>query len=380
MAVDAGRRAHPGRFGRMRGRPQGLRPSGRHGRGRSSSRRGSSTCTNGWPSGWTGCRRPASAPPAGPGGGAGPVPSAPGATLPSGGPHRARRPTSSWSNSTTKACAAAPAGRTAPCIPSWPSPSGTGSWPPSPGPGCTVVASANPGCSMWLAAAGVQVRHPMEIVAEAMASRGWREGRPGPVSSTTSAVDQVIAEELADLALDRLRESVDAGATALPAEERRLTRARRAVERAVGILAEPDDHLQGPSWAAVAPSRRLAVPPSPPTGHVWTPGGGDGRRDFRPRTGRPRRPRLLPNGAPPSCPVSAPSVTIADRSSPTRALPGYELVPQQPIRAPDRNRPRSVGRVRPRRVISPCALGPDGGPTAWDQACDPRGGPTMLAP
>jgi glycolate oxidase iron-sulfur subunit len=34
--------------------------------------------------------------------------------------------------------------------------------------GCTVVASANPGCSMWLAAAGVQVRHPMEIVAEAI--------------------------------------------------------------------------------------------------------------------------------------------------------------------------------------------------------------------
>lgn len=29
-----------------------------------------------------------------------------------------------------------------------------------------VVASANPGCAMWLAAAGVPVRHPMEIVAE----------------------------------------------------------------------------------------------------------------------------------------------------------------------------------------------------------------------
>lgn len=30
-----------------------------------------------------------------------------------------------------------------------------------------IVASANPGCSMWLAGAGVRVRHPVEIVAEA---------------------------------------------------------------------------------------------------------------------------------------------------------------------------------------------------------------------
>jgi glycolate oxidase iron-sulfur subunit len=35
--------------------------------------------------------------------------------------------------------------------------------------GATVVASANPGCSMHLAGAGVAVRHPMEIVAEAIA-------------------------------------------------------------------------------------------------------------------------------------------------------------------------------------------------------------------
>jgi glycolate oxidase iron-sulfur subunit len=33
--------------------------------------------------------------------------------------------------------------------------------------GAAMVASANPGCSMWLAAAGVLVRHPIEIVAEA---------------------------------------------------------------------------------------------------------------------------------------------------------------------------------------------------------------------
>lgn len=52
---------------------------------------------------------------------------------------------------------------------------------------------------------------------------------------------EVIAEELADLALVRLRESIDAGGNELPVDERRLTRARRAVERAIGILSEPDD-------------------------------------------------------------------------------------------------------------------------------------------
>jgi predicted nucleic acid-binding Zn-ribbon protein len=50
-----------------------------------------------------------------------------------------------------------------------------------------------------------------------------------------------IAEELADLAIQRLRDSIDAGGTELPVEERRLTRARRAVEKAAAILSEPDD-------------------------------------------------------------------------------------------------------------------------------------------
>lgn len=52
---------------------------------------------------------------------------------------------------------------------------------------------------------------------------------------------EAIAEELADLAMERLRESIDAGGVELPVDERRLTRARRAVERAVAILGEPDD-------------------------------------------------------------------------------------------------------------------------------------------
>jgi len=50
-----------------------------------------------------------------------------------------------------------------------------------------------------------------------------------------------IAEELADLAIVRLRESIDAGGNELPVDEKRLTRARRAVEKAAAILKEPDD-------------------------------------------------------------------------------------------------------------------------------------------
>jgi hypothetical protein len=52
---------------------------------------------------------------------------------------------------------------------------------------------------------------------------------------------EAISEELADLAIERLRESIDAGGDELPVDERRLTRARRAVEKAIGILREPDD-------------------------------------------------------------------------------------------------------------------------------------------
>ena len=50
-----------------------------------------------------------------------------------------------------------------------------------------------------------------------------------------------ISEELADLAILRLRDSIDAGGTELPVDERRLTRARRAVEKAAHLLDEPDE-------------------------------------------------------------------------------------------------------------------------------------------
>lgn len=47
-----------------------------------------------------------------------------------------------------------------------------------------------------------------------------------------------IAEELADLAIVRLRETIDAGSGELPLDEKLVTRARRAVEKAVHILSE----------------------------------------------------------------------------------------------------------------------------------------------
>lgn len=51
---------------------------------------------------------------------------------------------------------------------------------------------------------------------------------------------EAIGEELADLAIQRLQQSIDAGGKELPIDERRLTRARRAVEKAVNLLQEPD--------------------------------------------------------------------------------------------------------------------------------------------
>lgn len=51
---------------------------------------------------------------------------------------------------------------------------------------------------------------------------------------------EVISEELADLALARLRESIDNGGHELPVDEKRLTRARRSVEKAIAILDQRD--------------------------------------------------------------------------------------------------------------------------------------------
>ncbi len=60
----------------------------------------------------------------------------------------------------------------------------------------------------------------------------------GEIEDIRARLEQ-IDEELADLAIERLRESIDAGGTEPPVDERRLTRARRAVEKAIAILS-PD--------------------------------------------------------------------------------------------------------------------------------------------
>ena len=64
---------------------------------------------------------------------------------------------------------------------------------------------------------------------------------PGEFDEIRSRLE-TIAEELGDLAIQRLRESIDADGDELPVDERRLTRARRAVEKAAYLLEEPDDN------------------------------------------------------------------------------------------------------------------------------------------
>jgi hypothetical protein len=48
-----------------------------------------------------------------------------------------------------------------------------------------------------------------------------------------------IAEELTDLAIEVLREAVESGAEKRPEAEKRIARARTAVEKAVHLLDEP---------------------------------------------------------------------------------------------------------------------------------------------
>src|ERR687898_2551956 len=80
-------------------------------------------------------------------------------------------------------------------------------------------------------------------------AHGWHAVRPTGEGAVAGEFDDIrkrlesISEELADLAIERLRESIDAGGTELPVDERRLTRARRSVEKAIVLLREPDDAL-----------------------------------------------------------------------------------------------------------------------------------------
>lgn len=57
-----------------------------------------------------------------------------------------------------------------------------------------------------------------------------------------SSIDDLVAnlesvsERLAELAIDALRGALDEGSTARPAQEKSLTQARRAVEKAIHLL------------------------------------------------------------------------------------------------------------------------------------------------
>ena len=52
---------------------------------------------------------------------------------------------------------------------------------------------------------------------------------------------EVLAEELADLSMEALRDAIDAGERGRPATERRLTQARRSVERAASLLRSDEE-------------------------------------------------------------------------------------------------------------------------------------------
>ncbi len=69
--------------------------------------------------------------------------------------------------------------------------------------------------------------------------RAYGNGVAADVEAVRARLESV-AEELADMAMDRLRASVAAGADKTSPEERLITRARRSVEKAVVLLGQVD--------------------------------------------------------------------------------------------------------------------------------------------
>ena len=69
-----------------------------------------------------------------------------------------------------------------------------------------------------------------------------RDGSGASVGRRDELADRldIIAEELSDLALDSLRAALERGDSSRPAEEKRLTQARRAVEKAAHLLRSAD--------------------------------------------------------------------------------------------------------------------------------------------
>lgn len=50
-----------------------------------------------------------------------------------------------------------------------------------------------------------------------------------------------VGEDITDLAMDRLREAIDAGAQKPPASEKKLNQARRAIEKAIMLLEQVEN-------------------------------------------------------------------------------------------------------------------------------------------
>src|SRR5207344_1908470 len=76
-----------------------------------------------------------------------------------------------------------------------------------------------------------------------------RDGGGAGVGRRDELADRldVIAEELSDLALDSLRAALERGDSSRPVEEKRLTQARRAVEKAAHLLRSADGPAGGGS-------------------------------------------------------------------------------------------------------------------------------------
>jgi hypothetical protein len=74
-----------------------------------------------------------------------------------------------------------------------------------------------------------------------------RDGGGAGVGRRDELADRldVIAEELSDLALDSLQAALERGDSSRPAEEKRLTQARRAVEKAAHLLRTADGPTTG---------------------------------------------------------------------------------------------------------------------------------------
>lgn len=59
---------------------------------------------------------------------------------------------------------------------------------------------------------------------------------------------EAISEELTDLAISRLQDSIDAGGSELPVDEKRLNRARRSIEKARQILSSDSSGASAPLY------------------------------------------------------------------------------------------------------------------------------------